>query len=203
MTFALPDIKKSNCKSFTACAHVGTKGRLPSKVFSGRRPFVASVNQGTSRRFVRLCVEKSGHLHLDVATPAYFPEWKPKPTHTWQQIQALLEHFVGREIRVRIEATFTVPFGKLPESGFIRMLSVESKSPKVSMKLTGGTFTVTGAPIQRIAWTLDPDGKAIEIRLRTIVKTTLNEGYLEDSFRLLNESLQVFVFDNERTPIET
>ena len=104
---------------------------------------------------------------------------------------------------MRIEAIFTMPVGKLPASGFIRMLSVESKSPKVSMKLTGGTFTVTGAPIQRIAWSLDPSGKDIEVRLRTTVKTTLNEGYLEESFHLLNESLQVFVFDNEGAPIET
>jgi hypothetical protein len=206
MNILLPEIKKVNCKSFTACAHVATKDKSLSKIFTGKRPFIASVKKGTSHQFVRLCIEKSGHLHLDVATPAYFSKgWKPKPTHTWQQIQKSLGCLVGQKIQVRTDAIFSVPFQKLPESGFIRMLSVESESPKVSMKLTGATFTVTGAPIQRIAWSLKPSGKEIEIRLRSTVKTTLKDSYLEDLFRLLNESLQVFVLgaeSTERTPIE-
>ena len=204
MTFALPEIQKANCKSFTACAHVVTKDKLLSKFFSSKRVFVASIKQGQSRRFVRLCVGESGHLHLDIATPAYFREGrKPKPTHKWPQVQTLLGRFLGQEIQVRAEGVFSLPLQKLPESGFIRMLSVESKSPKVSMKLTGGTFSVTGAPIQRIGWSLDRDGKGIEVRLRSTVKATLNETYLEELFRSLDESLQVFVLSNERNPIES
>jgi hypothetical protein len=146
----------------------------------------------------------SGDLHLDVATPAYFPQGgKPKPTHTWRQIQALPGRFGGHEVQVRSEAIFSIPFHKLPESGFIRMLSVESKTPKVSMKLTGGTFSVTGAPIQRISWSLAQGGKEIEVRLRSIVKRTLDEPYLEELFRLLSESLRVFVLSDEKNTIET
>ena len=204
MAFILPEIEKAHCKSFTACAHVVTKDKSLSKHFTGKRPFVASVKRGQSQRFVRLCVEKSGHLHLDIATRAHFSEgWKPKPTHNWQQIQTLLGRFVGQDLHVRAEGVFSLPLRSLPESGFIRILSVESKSPKVSMKLTGGTFTVTGAPIQRIAWSLERNGKSIEVRLRSTVKATLNETYLEELFRLLNESLQVFVLSNERNPIES
>jgi hypothetical protein len=149
-------------------------------------------------------VGKSGHLHLDVATPEYFPKnRKPKATHTWPQIEALLGRFIGHEIQVRAEAIFSLSFEQLPESGFIRMLSVESKTPKVSMKLTGGTFSVIGAPIQRISWSLAQGDKEIEVCLRSIVKRTLDEQYLEELFRLLSESLQVFVLGNEKNAIET
>ena len=78
------------------------------------------------------------------------------------------------------------------------MLSVESKSPKVSMKLTGGTFSVSGAPIQRLTWSLADDGKGIEVQLRSTLKATVNETYLVDLFRLLNESLQVLVLGDEK-----
>ncbi len=204
MTFILPEIQKAHCKSFTACAHVVTQDKSLSKYFSGKRPFVASLKRGQAQQFVRLCVEKSGHLHLDIATPAFFREgWKPKPTHNWPQIQAALGRFVGQELHVRAEGVFSLPLQSLPESGFIRMVSVESKSPKVSMKLTGGTFSVTGAPIQRIEWSLERDGKGIEVHLRSTVKATLNGTYLEELFRLLHESLQVFVLSNERSPIES
>ena len=83
------------------------------------------------------------------------------------------------------------------------MLSVESKVPKVSMKLTGCTFSVTGAPIQRINWSLERDGKGIEIRLRSTLKATVSENYLVELFRLLSESLQVFVLGNEKNRIES
>ncbi len=198
MTFALPEIEKADCKSFTACARVVTKGKLPSKVFSAKQPLVATLKQGRAQRFVRLCVEKSGHLHFDVATSDFFPkDRKPKATHTWPQVEALLGHFAGQEIHVRMDAVFSIPLQKLPGSGFIRTLSVESESRKVSMQLTGGTFSVSGAPIQRIAWSLEPDGKRVEVRLRSTVKVTLKETYLDELFGLLSESLQVFVLRNE------
>jgi len=199
MTIVLPEIEKANCKSFTACAQVVTKGKSLTKFRSGTKPLVASVGRRRTLRFVRLCVEKTGHLHLDLATSAYFTKgWKPKPTHTWSRIQAILTDYIGQKIQVRTEAAFAVPLQKLPESGFIRMLSVESKSPKASMKLIGGTFSVTGAPVQRIAWSLGRAGKEIEVRLRSTVETTLNGTYLEELFRLLTESLQLFVLSDER-----
>jgi len=204
MTFALPEIEKADCKSFTACGRVATNDKSLSKFFADKQPLVALIKHGRSQRFVRLCFGEAGHLHIDVARPTYFREgWKPKATRTWPQIQTLLGHFVGQRIQVRVEGVFSLPVERLPESGFIRMLSVESMLPNVSMKLTGGTFSVTGAAIQRIAWSLEREGKRIEVRLRSTVKATLNETYLEELFGLLSESLHVFVLGNERNTIET
>lgn len=201
MNFALPEIEKAGCQSFTACGRVVTRDKSLSKFFSGKRPLIGSVKHGRSHRFIRLCFGEAGHLHLDIATPAYFQaRWKPKPTHTWPHIQGLLGRFMGQKIQVRAVGVFSLPFEKLPGSSLIRMLSVESKSPKVSMKLTGGTFSVSGAPIQRLTWSLEDDGKGIEVRLRSTVKATVNETYLVDLFRLLNESLQVLVLGDEKKP---
>lgn len=199
MTFVLPEIEKADCQSFTACGRVVTGDKSLSKLFSRKQPLIASVKHGRSLRFVRLCFDEGGHLHLDVATSAYFrSRWKPKPTHTWQRIQDSLSRFADNGIQVRAAGVFVLPFDRLPESSLIRALSVESKTPKVSMKLTGGTFSVTGAPIQKITWSLANDGKGIEVRLRSMLKATVNETYLVELFRLLNESLQVFVLGNEK-----
>jgi hypothetical protein len=200
MTFVLPEIEKANCKLFTACARVVTKNKSQTKGSSVKDPFVAILKRGRSQRLVRLCIEGGGHLHLDVATPDYFPkDRKPKATHTWPQIEALLGRYVGQEIEVRTGAVFSVPLHKLPESGFIRLLSMESESRKVSMKLTGGTFSVSGAPIQRIIWSLERDGKGVEVKLRSSVRVTLKETYLDELFGLLSESLQVFVLNKHRS----
>ena len=202
MPFALPEIESTDCQSFTACGRVITRNKSLSKLFSGTRPLIASVKHGRSQRFVRVCFDKGGHLHLDVATPAYFgSRWKPKPTHAWPRIEDLLNRLIGQKIQVRALGVFSVPFKKLPESSLVRMLSVvESKSTKVSMKLTGGTFSVIGAPIQRITWSLEDGGKGIEVRLRSTLKATVSETYLVDLFRLLDESLQIFVLNDEKKP---
>jgi hypothetical protein len=200
MTFVLPEIEKAGCQSFTACGRVVTRDKSLSKFFSRKRSLIASVKHGRLQRFIRLCFNEGGHLHLDVATPAYFERgWMPKPTHTWLQIQGLLSRFMAQKIQVRAAGVFLLPFEKLPESSLIRVLSVESKTPKASMKLTGGAFSVTGAPIQKITWSLEDDGKEVEVRLRSTLKATVNEMYLVDLFRLLNESLQVLVLGNEKS----
>jgi hypothetical protein len=199
MNFALPEIEKANCKSFTACARVVTKNKLLSKFFESKRASVASIKQARSQRFVHLGTHKGGYLHLDVATPAYFEgRWNPKPTHTWTEVQTVLSRFAGQRIQVRCVGVFLLPFDSLPESSPIRALSVESTTPKMSMKLTGGTFSVAGAPIERISWSLLNDGRRIELRLRSTLELTVNELYLVDSFRLLNDSLQVFVLGDEK-----
>jgi len=198
MTFVLPEIEQARCQLFTACGRVATRDKSLGKLLPKNQPVIASVKRGRSRQFVRLCFDPGGHLHFDVATLSHFPRpWKPKPTHTWQHIQDLLGRFSGQKIQVRAVGVFSLPFERLPASSLIRMLSVESKSPKVSMKLTGGTFSVTGAPIQRLTWSLEDDGKGIEVRLRSTLKARVNETYLVDLFRLLNESLQVLVLRDE------
>lgn len=201
MTFVLPEIEKVNCQSFTACGRVGTTDKTLSKLFPGKQPLVALTKQGRSQRFVRLCFEEGGYLHLDVATRAFFPvRWKPKPTRTWPQIQVPLGRFIGQKVQVRAEAVFGLPFDRLPESSLIRAMSVESKTPKVSMKLTSGTLSVGGAAIQRITWSLENEGNEIEVRLRSTLKVKVNAMYLVDLFKVLNDSFQVLVLGNEKKP---
>lgn len=199
MTFALPEIEKADCKSFTACGRVVTRAKSFRKLFSGERSFIASMKQGRSQRFVRLGLGETGHLHFDIATRANFQgPRKPKPTHTWSHIQSLLGRIAGQKIQARAIGVFTLLLEKLPQSSFMRMLSVESKSPKVSMKLTGGTFSVSGTAIQRLSWFLEDDGKGIVITLRATVKATVNETYFVDLFKLLNESFKALVLGDEK-----
>lgn len=159
---------------------------------------IASVRLGGSQRFVRFRTHEGGYLHLDVATRTYFDGGKPKPSHTWNQIQIALDRFLGQKIQLRCAGIFSLPFDRLPESNPIKALSVESSTSKMSMKLTGGTFSVTGAPIERITWSRTDNEKNIELWLRSIFDATINEAYLVDAFKLLNETVEVFVLGDEK-----
>lgn len=199
MNFVLPEIEKVGCQSFTACGRVVTRDKSLSKSLSRKLPLTASVKQGRLQRFIRLCFDEGGHLHLDVATPAYFGrERTPKPTHTWLQLQGSLSRFIGQKIQVRAVGVFLLPFERLPQSSLLRAMSfVESKTTTVSMKLTSGGLSVTGAPIQKISWSLENDRKDIEIRLRSTQAVSVNQMYLADLFGVLQEFFQVFVLGDE------
>jgi hypothetical protein len=197
MTIVLPELEKAGCLEFTACSQVLDKAVLQR--FSDKASQVAVARCGRLKRFVRLGVSKGGHLHLDVATPAYFAGGQlPKPTHSWAQIQGRLSPFQEERIRVRTVGLFSVPLDRLPESGLIKLLSLESKTPAVSIKLTGGTLSVTGAPIQRISWTVGKNAKQIEVRLQTTQNGTVSEMFLTDLFKLLNDSLHALVLGDDK-----
>jgi len=68
----------------------------------------------------------------------------------------------------------------------------------VSMKLTGGTFAIAGAPVQRIAWVVRRDMKQVKIQLQLTQERTLREMYLADLFDLLTKSFNVLVTGNEK-----
>lgn len=200
MRFVLPELQEAHCQQFTACSRVVTRDKSVKRLFSRESTLVACVKEGGLKRFARLCISKEGHVHLDLASPEYFAGGGvPKPKHSWNRIESSLRRFVGHQIKVQARALFAVSLARLPESSVIRLLSsVESRMGVVSMKLTGGTFAIAGAPVQRIAWVVRRDMKQVKIQLQLTQERTLREMYLADLFNLLTKSFNVLVTGNEK-----
>ena len=139
-------------------------------------------------------------MHLDLVTPAYFRRGPiPKPTHTRTQIHRLLSRFAGHKLQLRAEGVFFFPFEKLPRASLIRAMSFESKTRGMSLKLTAGTFAISGVSVQRMSWSLEEGGKEVQVRLRAMRNAIVNEKYLVEAFKGLQEDLQVFVLGHEST----
>jgi hypothetical protein len=194
MPIVLPKFTNAYCQQLTACSHVLTEDKALLRVFNDEPVMVATVGQGKSKLFVRVALNEGEHLHVDVAKPSYFGAKNvPKPTHRWEAVQKLWARFLNQKIKLRGVGFYRLPFSELPESGLIKSVAVESKSGDVGMKLTAGTVTLTGAPIQRLKWSLKNVAKTVVVELETRREQMLSELYLLDVQKVVDGTFKVFV----------
>ena len=68
--------------------------------------------------------------------------------------------------------------------GLVRSLYSEQKSSGISIKLTGGRFSITGAPVTDIMWSVDDENKEVDLRLVADREEPIeiDEMYIQDQF---------------------
>jgi len=193
MSFVLPSLEKECCLRFTVCSHVMRPRASVKRLFSKDSEMIAKNDSGY---FIRLAVGTGRHVHVDVARPAFFTDSEtqtPKTDCSWPQLQKALGHFVGEKVEARVSGFFLLPINNLSGSEFVKLLSVETKIASFSIKLTGGTLTLSGAPINRIRWNLRKGGKEMVFDLRSVFAGALDEAYLVDLFNTLVSSFRLFI----------
>jgi hypothetical protein len=194
MPIILPDFTNRYCQQITACSHVLTEEKSLLQLFKDEATMIASVSRGKSKLFVRVALNESAHLHVDIAKPSFFGgKNNPRPTHAWETVQKLWARFLDQKIKLRGVGCYTLPFAELPEAGLIKSIAVESKSGDVGMRLTAGTITLSGAPIQRLKWSLGNATKTVAVELEVRREQVLSELYLLDTQKIVETSFNVFV----------
>ncbi len=194
MPIVLPKFTNVYCQQLTACSRVLTKDKALLQLFEKEPVMIAAITQAKQKLFVRVALNEGAHFHVDIATPSFFGAKNvPKPTHSWETIQKLWIRFLNQKIKLRGVGYYSVPVADIPEPGLIKSVSIESKSGDVGLKLTAGTITLTGAPIQRLRWSLKNEGKKVAIELETRKEQTLSEVYLLDTLKIVDDAFRIFV----------
>lgn len=140
--------------------------------------------------------KKGTYLHVDCALKRYFQKGRvPKVTGKKEEVLKIIESVRGKEIELNINAGFDVPVKDIPENGMIRSLSEEQKSIDMCLKLTGAELSISGAPINRIHWSIqDKGGKAVaRIHIRGEMATIVEGTYLLECWEWINKLFLVFV----------
>jgi hypothetical protein len=160
---------------------------------------IASVKQGTKKLFVRVALHEGAHLHVDVAKSSFFETGSlPKPTHSWGTMQKVWERFLNQKIKLRGVGVYSLPFTNLPESGLIRSMSIESRSGDMGIKLTAGTISLSGAPVQRLKWSLiKSKANKVEVELESRKERVLSELYLLETLETIDNAFGLFVMGHE------
>ena len=155
---------------------------------------IASVTREKSKLYVRVALDEGAHFHVDIARPSYFGTGNiPKPTHSWESVQKFWAKFLNQKIKLRGVGFYNLPYDALPEAGLIKSVAVESKSGEIGMRLTAGTISLSGAPIQRLKWSLKNAEKTVAVELETRKEQVLSELYLLDAQKIVDGSFKVFV----------
>jgi len=198
MGLRIPNLKRSRCRLLTACGLVLTedpnslrwlKEQQEGEWWTGRA--MVSGNSVYVRARFRGSSGKQ-HFHVDVARADFFKSRghsPPKCTRRMSEIHGAIAHLFGQKIDVRISGSFDVREASLPP--VIRSTLVEVQAGNLSIRMTGGTLSVRGAPIDRIAWSLIGEKNAVvHLEGRSIV--TIDESYLEGAIERLSSALRSF-----------
>jgi hypothetical protein len=169
-----------------------------------RKVPVASYESPAGKVFIRVSLtgKKEKHLHVDCAVEKLFSSKTPKPkvTHEKDDILKIIESVSGKEIDCHIEAHFDIPILDLPESGLIRSLCVEQRSADLSMQLTGGVLSLTGAPVRRIRWNMlkKHEKSTVHVCIDGERSMLISERYLSESWEWINEQFSIFVLGRRK-----
>jgi len=196
MKIVLPSFEGGYCRLVTACGELlGSKAQIKS--ISTAKSKIARYRTQSGTALVRawLSGKRAHYLHVDCALREYFPKDNiPKVTNTKAEVMRIIERTVGYDIDVSIIGCFEVPMTKLPEGAIIRLLSEEQRTASISMKMTNGTFSLTGAPIRRIDWRELKDEKSLlHVKIHGDIRSTISEQYMCEMWEWINTQFKLFV----------
>ena len=190
MPIKFPNLANAGAFHLVACARIKTSTKSVQESLRERQSLIFPYTVSARSFFARLITGGvPGHFHVECVAPEFFGErGKPKPNSTLSDFEAIAKPIIGCDARVRVKCLFKVPISSLSKTGVIRTLSAETTAAGVSVKLTAGTLSLSGSPIDKVEWTLE-DGELIRIGLDSLHSQRITETYLDD---LLNESRSLF-----------
>jgi len=205
MQVKLPRFDNTACKNLTVCGTIcsGEEGFL--KELAKKRTMVARYRTNSGTAYVRVLTPgRSGKgLHVDCALRDFFPKKKaPTVTHKKAEVIQFLNKAVGTTIDVGIGGAYVLGIHELPERGLIRSLAVGEETGGMKIRLTGGTFSITGAPIKTIRWWSIEKGKRVMVHLEARRTVKIDETYLQDALDWVNGQEGIFLLgkaDNGKT----
>jgi hypothetical protein len=112
----------------------------------------------------------------------------------------VINNLLTTEIESNIEACFEVPFFKIPGNSMIRLLSGEQKSVDMSLRLTTAELTLTGAPLDKVQWSIrkTKTKDIVHIIMRGNATLTLSETYLSECCDWINKQFHSFIFGRKK-----
>ena len=209
MSLQIPDFQGRTCVAITACGEVNTEDERLIKILEEKKARIARFEIAGRAFFLRCCTggAKNRHLHVDCAAGEYFPEkQRPKPDWEKDELIEFVSQFEGVSIALGVVGAFDLPLDELPETGSIRSLGKGEQTGDVSIKLTRGRFTISGAPIEHIDWSIRDDGKRVRIWIEGDSDETVGEEYLQRTYEWLESQLSLFVKEKvsrleQKTPV--
>jgi hypothetical protein len=195
MALKIPRFKETACQIITVCGMIEKNQKHPlADLMKDRDELVASIRIAQKPGFLRLMAgsKKGLHLHVDCVLQEFFSRRHvPKVTCKKKDITDILAKMEGIAIDAGLAAGFKIITGQLPEKGLINSFATEQKTADMSMKLTGGTLKIEGAPVKRLVWTLGKD--SVRVRLEAERKERVDDAYVSRCFDWMKTQFDLFV----------
>ncbi len=197
MPVKLPKFESPYGQMLTVCGQL--KFEDPQKGIPPVKERVATYQSGKALVIGQIGGKSGRHLHIDCALKSYMPKRRtPKATHKRADITDIIHSAIDLEMEAGIVGHFKLPLGDLPENGFVRALIPEKKAVDMSIRMTGGSFALSGVPIKKMEWRLVEDEQLILVRLVGEQTVIVSEGYLIEMWEWINRQCSQFILVERR-----
>ncbi|HUT14175.1 MAG TPA: hypothetical protein VMY42_27060 [Thermoguttaceae bacterium] len=193
MALRLPKFENTKCCFLTACGQVVTEDKDFLQWLAKQDPLEARYRAAGRSAYVRVYFGRGlgRHIHIDVAAREHFLGSPPTPKNKISEIRQAMKKVEGHEVNVKIVGLYRLSQTDLPE--IVRSTLVETQVGEVSLKTTGVTLAVDGAPIHELRWWVPGDGGDARIQLKAEITRKIDDSYLEHCCELLESVFNVFV----------
>ena len=202
MSIRLPSFTNSKCYLFTACSLIKPEKKRVIILQKIKNPVISYYKAGRKNAFINVYLpsnKSDRHIHVDCAVMSFIPkELRPKPSHELIEIKNLLSNYNKFKIEVTVSAIFRLPIVELPEKGLIRSLFVREKTGETEIKLNGGSFSISGAPISDIDWKIRSDEENVYIKIKGTKSEIFDDDYLIRLFKWIENNFFIFILSKTK-----
>jgi len=199
MAIRFPSLADTQCKSLTVCGELLTDDTATLQWLRHQKTMQARYGRAGETGYVRIVFAggraRGRHFHVDVAQREYFGKSPPALTHKIADVRKAFEHLSEEKIRVGIEGVYYVAREQLPDPlHAIFAAGGEMHSGEVSVRLTGATFAMSGAPIREIKlWTREQQDEIGLVLSNIETSLVINDTYLEDCLQIVDALFSAFL----------
>ena len=177
MPIILPDLTTSGLLRLGVCGRIVEPDKSLAKWLEERRSLICTYTLSHKKYFARVITGGvKGHFHVESASSTFFPR-QPNTNAQRKDWDVTTDKVIGAQVIARIRSWFEVPLTSLAQNGVIRTLSQPTSAAGASLKLTAGTLTLSGSPIDRVEWELR-DKQRIRVAIDSVRTVTIDENYL-------------------------
>ena len=194
----IPRLEGAEPACFTACGTIKTEDEQLIEAAKEYRSFQFAVGSSRERRFVRITLSESvsrtiarRHLHIDVASPAYFRS-PPAALGDAREAVWLLERLIDAEVAVAFRLQRTLPLQGVKESPLIKVEPF-TKLENVEMRTSGLKYQFRGTSLSEFEWEL-VGRSSVKVAAEIRRDTRVSGDYLQSGHRVLQEAFTWFAF---------
>ncbi len=148
---------------------------------------------------------RSLHVHLRFAAASLFEgRDEPQLNATAQQIVTTFGLIEGRRADVKWDSRFVVPLSSVPQTAIlVPLLEITAEAQSLSMRMTGGRFSILTRPLDRLSWALRESGSqpADKLILADVVgyaSEILDANLVNRAIRAITPAIDAFILGGDR-----
>ncbi len=192
MPLIVPKVRITECRELGICAELKSDDKALLKWIEDQPVMMSRHKLADKQGYLALILggKDNRHAHVELTAESNFRR-APEPKFKTAEIIKAFDRLLGQEVDATLWGIYFIKKQKTP--AIISSTFVQASDNGVTLKLSGATISVQGAPISKIEWRLTDDNDTVRIRLSVSKELKITESYIVDAQQLIESAFEAIV----------